>query len=88
MIHDNILMAHELLRSYSRIHVSPRCSIQMEVQKSYDTSEWSAVESIMREINVPGKFINWIMLCICSVSYRYAINGLVTKLLKEKRELR
>lgn len=30
-IHDNILIAHELLKGYNRKGISPRCAIQMEL---------------------------------------------------------
>jgi hypothetical protein len=39
IIHDNIIIAHELLRGYNRKHISPRCAIQMDLQKAYDTVE-------------------------------------------------
>ncbi|XP_058776813.1 uncharacterized protein LOC131651162 [Vicia villosa] len=87
-IHDNILMAYELLRGYNRKHISPRCAIQMDIQKAYDTVEWNALETIMKELNFPVKFIGWIMECVSTVSYRYSINGHVTDLLKAKRGLR
>ncbi|XP_058734321.1 uncharacterized protein LOC131606051 [Vicia villosa] len=43
VIQDNILMAQELLRRYSRKQVSPKCAIQMDIQKAYDTLEWYAI---------------------------------------------
>jgi hypothetical protein len=88
IIHDNIIIAHELLRGYNRKHISPRCAIQMDLQKAYDTVEWTALEMIMREMNFPKKFINWIMICVSTVSYKYAINGQQSELLKAKRGLR
>lgn len=33
VIHDSILMAHELLRRYSHKNISPRCAIIMDIQK-------------------------------------------------------
>lgn len=57
VIHDNILIAHELIRGYERKHISPRCAIQMDLQKAYDTVEWRALEEIMREMGFPRQFI-------------------------------
>ncbi|CAJ2644791.1 unnamed protein product [Trifolium pratense] len=88
IIHDNIIIAHELLRGYNRKHISPRCAIQMDLQKAYDTVEWTALETIMREMNFPGKFIKWVMICVGTVSYKYAINGQQSEILKAKRGLR
>lgn len=42
--------------------ISPRCTIQMDLQKAYDTVEWCAVEMIMREIN-------GIPFCFCRLDY-------------------
>ncbi|XP_058748415.1 uncharacterized protein LOC131621393 [Vicia villosa] len=60
----------------------------MDLQKAYDTLEWRALEDIMKEMSFPIKFINWIMICITSVSYKYSINGQHSKYLASKRGLR
>ncbi|XP_058783633.1 uncharacterized protein LOC131658343 [Vicia villosa] len=60
----------------------------MDLQKAYNTVEWSALENIMKEHNFPQKFIDWTMICIETVSYRYTINGQASKILKAKRGLR
>ncbi|XP_058768924.1 uncharacterized protein LOC131642722 [Vicia villosa] len=87
-IHDNILMTHELIRGYNRKHISPRCTIQIDLQKAYDTVCWDALETIMAELSFPNQFIEWIMLAVRSVSYRYLVNGQVSDILKAKRGLR
>lgn len=58
VIHDNIFMAHELLRRYSRKHVSPRCTIQMDIQKAYDTVECLDLNCILWELNFSKIFFN------------------------------
>lgn len=58
IIHDNIMMAQELIRGYNRKHISPRCMVQMDVQKAYDTIEWSALRYIMIELGFPHIFVN------------------------------
>ncbi|XP_058725738.1 uncharacterized protein LOC131597033 [Vicia villosa] len=54
VIHVNILMAHELLRGYNRKYISPRCPIQMDTHKAYETVEWPALE-IQRCLNTLKK---------------------------------
>lgn len=89
VVSQSILLAHVILRGYGRKHLSPRCAIQMDLQKEHDTVEWDALEMIMQELNFPGQFICWIMVCGTSVSYRYSIiNGHHSRLLKTKRGLR
>ena len=46
-IADNILLAAELIRGYSRLHVSPRCVIRVEIKKACDSVEWPFLEAIM-----------------------------------------
>lgn len=46
VIQDNILMAHELVKGYGRKYSSPRCVIQLDLQRAYDSIEWPALEKI------------------------------------------
>ncbi|XP_048501545.1 uncharacterized protein LOC125497880 [Beta vulgaris subsp. vulgaris] len=45
-IGDNILLATELIRGYSRRHISPRCVIKVDIRKAYDSVEWVFCESV------------------------------------------
>lgn len=81
---DAILMDYKLMQGYKRKHISPRCAIQMDVHNAYDTVEWTNLERITYELNFLLIFINWIMVCITIVSYRYSINGQVTDLVKAR----
>lgn len=38
-IFDNILLSHELVKGYSRKHLSPRCMVKVDIQKAYDSVE-------------------------------------------------
>lgn len=38
-IADNILLAIELIVGYSRIYMSPRCVIKVDIRKGYDLVE-------------------------------------------------
>lgn len=87
-IQENIIISHELLRRYNRKQVSPRCIVKMDLQKAYDTVEWTTLGTIMREMNFPIRFIRWIMVCISIISYIYTINGQVIRILKSRRGLR
>lgn len=38
-IDDNTIFAHELVKSYTRKHISDRCMIKIDLQKAYDSVE-------------------------------------------------
>ncbi|XP_073051210.1 uncharacterized protein [Primulina eburnea] len=44
---DNIHLAQELLRKYARKRISPRCILKVDVQKAYDTVDWSFLEKAL-----------------------------------------
>nr|GEU36023.1 hypothetical protein [Tanacetum cinerariifolium] len=46
-ISDNILLTQELIRNYHKIRGSPRCAFKVDIQKAYDTVDWSFLETIL-----------------------------------------
>lgn len=52
-LHDNIMLAQELVRGYGRKNLSPRCMVRMDTQKAYVTVEWSSLAQIMVEMGLP-----------------------------------
>ncbi|GJY34951.1 sodium/hydrogen exchanger 6 [Tanacetum coccineum] len=46
-ISDNILLMQELMRNYHRRHGPPRCAFKVDIQKAYDTVDWSFLETIV-----------------------------------------
>jgi hypothetical protein len=87
-IHDHILLTYELIRGYSRKGGTSKCMMQFDLQKAYDNVDWHALQHIFIEIGLPSQFIQWIMLGVTSVSYKFSIHGRHTSFLKAKRGLR
>ena len=46
------------------------------MSKSYDSIEYSFLESVMSELGFSSLFISWTMRCISSISYSMLINGI------------
>lgn len=88
VIHNHILLTYELMRGYSRHGGTPRCMVQMDIQKAYDTIDWRAMEHVLIEVGFPRTFVNWIMLAVTSVTYQFNINGTYTKAMEARRGLR
>ena len=60
----------------------------MDIQKAYATVDWMALFQIMRELGFPQKFVNWVTVCVSTVSYKFSINGLHSVTLPAQRGLR
>ncbi|XP_058775134.1 uncharacterized protein LOC131649386 [Vicia villosa] len=50
--------------------------------------DWRALETILNEIDLPTKFVCWIMLVVSTVSYRFNVNGEYSKIMKANRGVR
>lgn len=83
-LQDHVLLAYELIKGYSTKDGPPRCIIQIDIQKAYDSVECNELEIIMQELSFPPKFITWILLTVKNVTYSYCINGDHTRRLKAR----
>lgn len=88
VINDNILLSHELVKGYSRKHISPRCMIKVDLQKAYDSIEWCAIEQLLKPLGFPARFVHWVMVCLYTVNYSVNINGELSKNFKARKGLR
>lgn len=74
LISDNIHLAEQFLRQYERKYISPRCLLKIDIPKAYDTVTWVFLEDVMRALNFPEIFCNWIMACVTTPAYSVALN--------------
>ena len=72
---ENVLLAQELLRQYSRKRVSPRCLIKVDIRKAFDSVSWDFLSHALSDIGLPSTFVGWIMECVASTSFSIRING-------------
>ncbi|KAJ0711326.1 putative RNA-directed DNA polymerase [Helianthus annuus] len=87
-ISDNILLTQELMHNYHINRGPPRCAFKIDIQKAYDTVNWSFLESILHRFGFHRKMVNWIMTCVTTVSYSLSINGDLHGYFPGKRGLR
>ncbi|XP_019237290.1 PREDICTED: uncharacterized protein LOC109217490 [Nicotiana attenuata] len=78
-IADNIILAHELVKSYNRKQISPRCMLKVDMMKAYDSVEWVYLDQLLEYLCFPTKFNNWVRACVTTVSYSIMINRELTK---------
>ncbi|XP_059315533.1 uncharacterized protein LOC132066187 [Lycium ferocissimum] len=85
---DNVILAHELVKAYTRKHLLSRCMIKVDLQKAYDTVDWGYLEQVLECLGFPYKFIGWVMECVKTVNYSIIINREPTQPFDTARGLR
>ena len=85
---DNILLAAELIKGYSRNNNSSRCMIKMDLRKAYDSISWVFLFSVMEEMGFPPRFMDWVKPCVSTVSFSPLVNGTLLKPFPAKKGLR
>lgn len=71
---NNILLAHELIKDYTRNNISPRSMVKVDLQKAYESVERLYLEQVMLELGFPNVFTKWVMSCVKLVSYAIVVN--------------
>ncbi|XP_074316598.1 uncharacterized protein LOC141652882 [Silene latifolia] len=74
-IMENILICQDLVKLYGRKSVSSRCLFKIDLQKAYDSVEWSFLFQMMQELNIPTGFIALIKECVTTATYTLNLNG-------------
>lgn len=77
LISDNILVAYEMthyMRSKKRGKMG-YAAIKLDMSKAYDRVEWSFLRDMMLWLGFNAEWINLVMHCVTSVSYKIKVNG-------------
>ncbi|XP_074318608.1 secreted RxLR effector protein 78-like [Silene latifolia] len=85
---ENILICQDLVKLYGRKSVSPRCLFKIDLQKAYDSVEWSFLFQMLQELNLPDGFIALIKKCVTTATYTLNLNGDSFGLFRGQRGLR
>ncbi|XP_039010000.1 uncharacterized protein LOC120138638 [Hibiscus syriacus] len=85
---DNTLLAHEIIKGYSRKSLSPRCAIKVDLQKAFDSVCWDFLLKVLVVMGLPCTFCNWIKDCITTPMFSLSLNGSLVVFFKGARGIR
>ena len=85
---DNIFLLQEFLRQYGRKRTFPRCILNVDMRKAFDSVDWDFVQEMLTKLQFPPMFVRWIMTCISTTTYSLSFNGSLHELFKGKKGLR
>ena len=90
MITDNVLLAYELTHHINnrRRGAGGLAAIKLDMSKAYDRIEWPFLKKMMQKLGFQEKWIDLIMKCVTTVSYRIKVNGEYTDRFFPQRGLR
>jgi hypothetical protein len=90
LITDNVLVAYECFHALKgrRQGQNGFCAVKLDMQKAYDRIEWGFLRDMMRRLGFTQRWIDLIMACVSSVSYRIWFNSDETETITPTRGLR
>lgn len=71
----NLFLATELVKDYHKDSISSRCAIKIDISKAFDSVQWDFLLNTLSAMNLSGKLINWIRLCVTTASFSVQVNG-------------
>nr|XP_029146216.1 uncharacterized protein LOC114924798 [Arachis hypogaea] len=89
LIQDNVVIAQEVYHSLNKKgrEGSQNIAIKLDMNKAYDRLEWDFLEMVLRKFGFAEKWIDLVMKCVRSASYRIKVNGELSKKIKPQRGL-
>lgn len=89
MISDNILIAYEISHymKNKRNGEEGYAALKLDMSKAYDRVEWSFLRDMMRKMGFNERWVELIMNCVCTVTYRVKVNGVLSDRFTPERGL-
>ena len=90
LISDNILLTHESMHMIKNKKEGKwgYCAVKSDMHKAYDRVEWNFLESMMIQLIFDQHFVDLLMICVRSVTYKVRFNNQETYSFVPSRGLR
>jgi hypothetical protein len=88
LISDAILLTQELLHNYHLDKSPPRCALNVDLKKAFDTVSWQFIIVGLKAIRIPASMVTWIQICIFSAYFTINMNGELHVFFKSSRGIR
>lgn len=87
---DNVLIAFEVIHYMRRKNYgsSGEVALKLDVSKAYDRASWSYLFQRVRKMGFNETWVNWMLLCVTTVSYNINFNGSQIGPINPRRGLR
>lgn len=76
-ITDSILIAHEVLHFLKRKREGRigYAALKIDISKAYDKLEWNYLFAVLEAMGFSSKWLEWMRMCVCTVSYKVVFGG-------------
>ena len=61
--------------------------MKLDMSKAYDRVEWPFLQEMMLKLGFQRSWVDLIMKCVSTVSYRISVNGELSEVIKPQRGL-
>lgn len=90
-ITDNVLIAFEMIHHMNQKkhkREAGEVALKLDISKAYDRVSWSFLKRRMRVMGFSDQWIEWMFMCIKTVTYKFCVNGSLIGPINPRKGLR
>ena len=87
---SHVLVAFECLhaiKTWNNLKF-PLCAVKLDMMKAYDRVEWNYLKEILLRMGFRDSWVEMIMRCVSSASFRVQVNGKLSRRFEAARGIR